>query len=48
MIHFSGIDFLPVCEDDSGFIPVAVEFPLGKIPRLVDCNGNRIKAWKVS
>ena len=48
MIHFSGIDFLPVCDNAYGFVPVAVEFRDGKIPRLVDCNGNRIMAWKVS
>ena len=48
MIRFSGIDFLPVDSNDSRFVPVAVEFRDGKIPRLIDCNGNRIMAWKVS
>lgn len=48
MIHFAGIDFLPVHADDYTFIPVSVEFRDGKVPRLVDRNGSRIMAWRVS
>ena len=47
MIRFSGIDFLPVDPVNVGFIPVHVEFRKGKIPRLVDCDGNRIAAWRL-
>ena len=47
MICFSGMDFIPVDEINIGFIPVNVEFREGKVPRLVDREGNRIMAWRV-
>ena len=47
MICFSGMDFIPVNSDDLGFVPVRGEFGINKVPRLVDCEGNRIMAWRV-